>query len=232
MFHLLSLKSRKDSSCISIAFSNLWSDFNWIIRIIHVMRIIRVILIKLGQYHGCWCPDSLHCQVINIHNIGQNYVGPCFTWGRITTTCVMSVWRNDRNSKYMFRFLLKNSAHKELITSSLTRSHIHFMLLLQMFHPFPLNSFLLCALKYFRFRNIHTSRPPVITVEFIFVTNCGETKWNSWPLLYQTRLNRAGRLPEAETMDECMPHAPQTASQTVSRGAFQKSTRALKSKSS
>ena len=32
---------------------------------------------------------------------------PGLTRGRISTTCVMSVWRNDRNCKYMFLFLLK-----------------------------------------------------------------------------------------------------------------------------
>ena len=75
----------------------------------------RVIPVWLGQYHGCWCPGSLCRQVISSHDIDcVNYVGPYLTWGRISTTCVMSVWRNDRNYKYMFMFLLKNLACKEL----------------------------------------------------------------------------------------------------------------------
>ena len=41
------------------------------------------------------------------------------TWGRISTTCVMSLWKNNRNCKYMFLFLLKNLAHKELIIRGL-----------------------------------------------------------------------------------------------------------------
>ena len=32
--------------------------------------------------------------------------------GRISTTCVVSMWRNDTKCKYMFMFPLKNLAHK------------------------------------------------------------------------------------------------------------------------
>ena len=28
-----------------------------------------IILGKQGHYHGCWCPGSLHPQVISIHDI-------------------------------------------------------------------------------------------------------------------------------------------------------------------
>ena len=35
------------------------------------------------------------------------YVGPGLTWGRILSTCVMSMWSNDIKCKYMFMFRLK-----------------------------------------------------------------------------------------------------------------------------
>ena len=41
-------------------------------------------------------------------------VGPRLTRGRISTTCVVLVWRNDRYCKYLFMFLLKNLACEEL----------------------------------------------------------------------------------------------------------------------
>ena len=40
------------------------------------------------------------------------YVGPCLTRGRIPATCGMPMWRKDIHCKYMFIFLLKNSARK------------------------------------------------------------------------------------------------------------------------
>ena len=49
----------------------------------------------------------------DIDNI--EYVGPSLTWGRILSTCVKSMWRNDIKCKYMFMFPLKNLAHKGLI---------------------------------------------------------------------------------------------------------------------
>ena len=36
------------------------------------------------------------------------WVGPCLTWGMISTTYVISMWRNDIKCKYMFLFPLKN----------------------------------------------------------------------------------------------------------------------------
>ena len=37
---------------------------------------------ELGQYHGCWCPGSLHHQVISSHGIySVGSTGPCFPWG-------------------------------------------------------------------------------------------------------------------------------------------------------
>ena len=42
------------------------------------------------------------------------YVGPGLTWGRILSTCVISMWSNDIKCKYMFMFPLNNLACKEL----------------------------------------------------------------------------------------------------------------------
>ena len=44
------------------------------------------------------------------------YVGPYLTWGRILSTCVVSMWRNDKKCKYMFMFTLKNLACKGLMS--------------------------------------------------------------------------------------------------------------------
>ena len=52
---------------------------------------------------------SLHCHTISSHDI--DYVNKA---GRISSTCVMSVWRNDVNFEYKFMFLQKNLARKEL----------------------------------------------------------------------------------------------------------------------
>ena len=42
------------------------------------------------------------------------YVGPGLTWGRILSTCVISMWSNDIKCKYMFMSPLKNLARKGL----------------------------------------------------------------------------------------------------------------------
>ena len=79
----------------------------------------------IGQYHGCWCPGSLCRQDISTHDTDYvEQVGPCLTQERISTTCVMSVWRNDRNCKYIFMFLLKNLACKELTFDTLLRGSL------------------------------------------------------------------------------------------------------------
>ena len=49
------------------------------------------------------------------------YVGPGLTWGRILSTCVISMWSNDTKCKYMFMFPLKNLARIEL------RNSVHFL---------------------------------------------------------------------------------------------------------
>ena len=41
------------------------------------------------------------------------YVGPSLTWGRTSSTCVISMWRNDTKCKYMFMFLMKNLANND-----------------------------------------------------------------------------------------------------------------------
>ena len=67
----------------------------------------RVISVKLGQYHDCWCPGSLRRQDIISHDIDYvEYVGPGLTWGWILSTCVISMWSNDIKCKYMFMFPL------------------------------------------------------------------------------------------------------------------------------
>ena len=60
------------------------------------------------------------------HQQSWYWLSPCLTWGRISTTYVMSVRRNDR--KYKFMFVLKNFARKELMywhfdVSSAARVH-------------------------------------------------------------------------------------------------------------
>ena len=55
----------------------------------------RVISVWLCQYHGCWCPGSLRRQDISSHDIDYvQYVSPGLTWGRILSTCVISMWIN------------------------------------------------------------------------------------------------------------------------------------------
>ena len=58
---------------------------------------------------------SLRRQDISNHNIDYMvYVDPGLTWGRIWSTCVISMWSNDIKCKYMFMFPLKNVARKGL----------------------------------------------------------------------------------------------------------------------
>ena len=68
----------------------------------------RINLVQHRKYHGCWCPASL-CPGHQhpwywLCRIGTS---SCLAWGRISTTCVLSMWRNDMKCKYMFLFLLK-----------------------------------------------------------------------------------------------------------------------------
>ena len=64
-------------------------------------------------------PWLLRRQDIITHGIVYiEYVHSCPTWGRISTTRVMSMWRNDMKSKYMFLCVLEKCARNGLILSS------------------------------------------------------------------------------------------------------------------
>ena len=60
-------------------------------------------------------PWLLRGQGISSHDIDYvEYVGPGLTWGRILSTCVVSMWSYNIKCKYIFMFPLKNFASKEL----------------------------------------------------------------------------------------------------------------------
>ena len=68
----------------------------------------QVISVQLGQYHARWCPGSFRRQVISTHNIEHvEWVDPCPKRGRISTACVMLMWKNKIKCKYMFISPLK-----------------------------------------------------------------------------------------------------------------------------
>ena len=68
-----------------------------------------------SMYHGCWCPGSLCYQVISSHDFGYViWVSPGLSQGRISTNCVMSVWRNTIYCRYTFMFPVKNLAREGL----------------------------------------------------------------------------------------------------------------------
>ena len=47
-----------------------------------------IIAVEVGQYHGCWCPGFLHCQVIiSKDNNYAGQTGPCLWWEAISTNC-------------------------------------------------------------------------------------------------------------------------------------------------
>ena len=72
--------------------------------------------IQHNEYHGCWCPGSLRHQDISTCDIDYvELVSSWLTWRRISTACVMSIWKNDIKCKYVFLFPLKNFACKGLI---------------------------------------------------------------------------------------------------------------------
>ena len=74
----------------------------------------QVISVKLGQYHGCWCPGSLRRQDSSSNDIDYvEYVGPGLIWGRILSTCVISMWSNGMNCKYL-ALSLQNLALKRV----------------------------------------------------------------------------------------------------------------------
>ena len=59
----------------------------------------------------------LHQQVISTHGINYLDLSSCLMWGRISAICVMSVWRNFINCRYLLMFPRKNSANKGLRVS-------------------------------------------------------------------------------------------------------------------
>ena len=66
------------------------------------------------SYLGLTRSISLRRQDIRSHDIDYvDYVGAGLTWGRILSTCVISMWSNDKKCKYMFFFPLQNLARKE-----------------------------------------------------------------------------------------------------------------------
>ena len=84
----------------------------------------RVISVKLGQYHGCWCPGSLRRQDISSHDIDcVEHVAPGLTWVRFLSTCVVSMWSNDIKCKYMIMFRMQTLARKELSYGTLLTAH-------------------------------------------------------------------------------------------------------------
>ena len=87
---------------------------------------------ELDEYNGCWWPGSWCRQVISSHDIG--YVvnkNPCLLWWRVSTTCTISMLRNNRQCKYVFMFPQTNSARQRLsknewlIKASCLSSHNH-----------------------------------------------------------------------------------------------------------
>ena len=75
---------------------------------------ITVIVGKRGRSMVSWylnSPSSLKLQDYTEYSIVHNSI----IWGRISTTCVVSMWRNDTKFRYMFMFPLKNLACKGLI---------------------------------------------------------------------------------------------------------------------
>ena len=61
---------------------------------------------------------------ISSHDIDCiEYVGPSLTWGRILSTCVISMWMNDTKCKCMFMFPLKNLGRKGLMIEAQWRMY-------------------------------------------------------------------------------------------------------------
>ena len=53
-----------------------------------------ILQVKLGQYHGCWCPGSPCRQAISRHGDCTGWMGTYFPWGRISTSCATYILRN------------------------------------------------------------------------------------------------------------------------------------------
>ena len=60
---------------------------------------------------GCWCPGSFHRWVISSQTIDNAiWQSPCLSWEKFSTTCVISVLKNDRKCKYDFMSPIIDSA--------------------------------------------------------------------------------------------------------------------------
>ena len=59
---------------------------------------------KLGQYHTCWCP-GFFLIIRSSATIIINCTVSVFQKGRISTTCAISVLRNDRECKYIYIYI-------------------------------------------------------------------------------------------------------------------------------
>ena len=82
-------------------------------------------LAKLDQYHGCWCPGSLHHQ--DISSLGIDFVrkvGPWLSRRGISNVYIISISRNDRKCKHIFMFSKINSALQELNHRSSITTHV------------------------------------------------------------------------------------------------------------
>ena len=80
-----------------------------------------IILTELDQYHGCWCPGSSHLQVISKHGIDcKGQTGHCFPWGIFSTTCIVSVLRNDW---FWFKKIIIKSAWTKFYCSLISSIH-------------------------------------------------------------------------------------------------------------
>ena len=73
----------------------------------------KTIIFQANQVNSCWCPGSLHCQVISSHVI--DYKGPCLPWCKVSTTYAISLLRNyKKDTNIFFLFPKTNSAWQGL----------------------------------------------------------------------------------------------------------------------
>ena len=65
--------------------------------------------------YNAWCPEFLHHQVISIPDIHYSELtDPCLPWGKISTTCAISVLRKWQKIKVYFASLKLNLAWQGL----------------------------------------------------------------------------------------------------------------------
>ena len=94
----------------------------WVITVIKTLNVQGLNYLGLTRsilYHGWWCPGS-YCRIIVARTLAAMICMICRSlsylsrWGRISTTCAISMWRNVIKYKYIFLFPLKNLACKGL----------------------------------------------------------------------------------------------------------------------